>query len=129
MKLGRQRNYHKTQAVLHDCEKFANGSFAALVSTFRVEDTRVSSSPYCSSLMLGLKASPWTERPHRILVDTTYLLCKVTRLEARLVLGTGGLLTSGSRSSNSEGSPKSQGGWTSVLLKPPWYSSVIIARN
>ena len=58
------------------------------MTTLRVEDTRVSSSPYCSSLMLGLKASPCTERPQRILVDTTYLLCEVTRLEARLVLGT-----------------------------------------
>ena len=54
-----------------------------------MEDTRVSSSPYCSSLMLGLKASPCTERPQRILVDTTYLLCEVTWLEARLVPGPG----------------------------------------
>ena len=48
--------------------------YKAVVSdvTWRVAETRLSSSEYCCSVMLGLKGNPSTDLPHRILVETTY---------------------------------------------------------
>ena len=61
---------------------------------------------YCSSVMLGLKGSPLTERPVRILVDTMYLRQQgAVRPGARAAY-----LLSGSRSVRWPVSPKSEGG-------------------
>ena len=72
---------------------------------------------YCSSVMLGLKGRPLTERPVRILVDTMYLRRHRSVPWAR---GRAAYLLSGSRLVRWSVWPKSEGGWESAGPKPPW---------